>query len=399
MIPARATLAEDIAAAFPAASDDTDGLLAVLDGCTTHGVGRRALLVDLARLPAALARRPHLLLVAAALDPLLGHDRARLFRLADGHLVLVWRGGAGAESERATHALSRLFADLPGNDGPPFTLHDLPRDAPAVAAIVAASVAPIAEPAPPADAKPLDIDTLTRLEAALAQADLAPFARRLPICAWPAGQPPRLAWEKRVVALPALFGALAGENLNAAAAPWLWRRLARALDLRMLALLSDPAELAGAGPFALALNVASILSPEFLRFDAALAPSLRGQITLDISPTDLVTDAAAFALARDFAHARGYRILLCDVTRAFVGVFPPAKLEVDFIQLRVGADLLALSKLPDALSPEIVVLGDVRHPSARGWGQRVGIELFQGPAIQPLQRRPLPNGRRQSHAV
>ena len=54
--------------------------------------------------------------------------------------------------------------------------------------------------------------------------------------------------------------------------PWLFRRLTRTLDRRMLSLLASPGRIDVAyGPFALDLNVASLLSPEFLRFDASSA--------------------------------------------------------------------------------------------------------------------------------
>ena len=60
--------------------------------------------------------------------------------------------------------------------------------------------------------------------------------------------------------------------------PWLFRRLTRTFDRRMLALLASPEELRLAGPLGIDLNVASVLSPAFLRFDGGVA----GGVALDM---------------------------------------------------------------------------------------------------------------------
>ena len=115
---------------------------------------------------------------------------------------------------------------------------------------------------------------------------------------------------------------------------WLFRRLTRTLDRRMLALLAVPGEVRAAGPFGLDLNVASILSPTFLRFDAGLPAALRGQLVLDLSPADVIADPASFLFARDFARARGYRLLLRGITAGLLDAFPLRRTGLDLLQLR-----------------------------------------------------------------
>lgn len=170
-----------------------------------------------------------------------------------------------------------------------------------------------------------------------------------------------------------------GHSIEADA--WLFRRLTRILDLRMLALLAAPRELRGALPFSLNLNVGSVLSPEFLRFDAALPSVLRGRIVLDLQPADLLADPAAFAFARGFARARGYRLLLRGLTATLLPLLNLPRMELDFAQLRWSPDLAKVAPAVLQAGPAQWVLGQADHPAAVRWGQDHGITLFQGRAV------------------
>jgi hypothetical protein len=185
-------------------------------------------------------------------------------------------------------------------------------------------------------------------------------------------------WEKRFLSVAELAAELAPGH-DPRGDPWLFRRLTRTLDQRMLALLSSRGELRGAGPFAINLNVASILSPGFLRFDAALPPLLRGHVVLDVALADTLADPPAFRFARDFARARGYRVLLRGIADAFVEALIPAGCAVDYLQLRWSPALAARARLP--FDPACVVLGRCDDATAVAEGRRLGIGLFQGAAV------------------
>ncbi len=177
----------------------------------------------------------------------------------------------------------------------------------------------------------------------------------------------RLAWEERFLSMPELIEAVApGRDVKAD--PWLFRRLTRVLDRRMLSILSDAAELRGAGPFSITLNVASVLGPEFLRFDATLPSALRDRVVIGMLPADVAADAGAFAFARNFARARSYRLCLRAVTAALL---PVLDLPRNGARLRaartLGRSCCQLRALPDP-GPARWVLG---RP-CDGCGDRVG---------------------------
>ena len=147
----------------------------------------------------------------------------------------------------------------------------------------------------------------------------------------------------------------------------------------MLSLLASPGELAAAGPFSVGLNIASLLSPDFLRFDAALPAPLRSRTILALSPADIVADARCFAFATGFARARGYRVLLRIEAAGLLGVLAPALPEFDHVAIAWSPTLP--SECDDLLTePERFVLTGCDTQEAIAWGLAGGIRLFTGPA-------------------
>jgi hypothetical protein len=227
-------------------------------------------------------------------------------------------------------------------------------------------------------ATPLDPALLTLLEASLAQADVSRFARRQSVWRLDRGTP-SLAWEARTLSAAELAdGLVPGHDLMAE--PWLFRRLTRTLDRRMLALLSSPGELAEARPFAVELNVASVLGAEFLRFDANLPPALRGRVAIALPPADLVADARSYGFAAGFARARSYRMMLQDATPTLLHVLAPIVPELDAVLVPWSEALAAdAASLLEACAPDRVVLTGCPNRAAIEWGQDWGIALFAGP--------------------
>jgi len=367
-----------------------DGLESLVRDCTAAGVARRVMLLRTDLLPPRLTRADRLQLAQTALDPLMAAERARAHALPSDRLAVSWRGDAPALLQRSLGTLERLLGEHGRPGEAPLQdvvrLFDLPRDGDALLEAAGSEGGPGAAPFHPNAAAeaplslmPLDAAALSVLEAQLATADMARFARRTPVCRVD-GSRVHLSWEQRHLSVSELTATLA-PGYSAQADAWLFRRLTRVLDRRMLALLSAPRELRGAGPFSVNLNVASVLSPEFLRFDAALPSALHGRVVLDIQPADLLADPAAFVFARDFARTRGYRVQLRDVTAALLPLLRLPRMELDFVQLRWSANLAAADPVLLQAGTAQWVLGEANEAVAVRWGKDQGISLFQGRAV------------------
>lgn len=370
-----------------AGEEGSTALEALAHSASEAGIHRSALLLHLSALPPELAQPHHLRLAREALAPLTVADRARRFALPNGDLVLVWRGHAPA-LEGVLAALRHLYAgvELPGDKSGLIELLPLPAATDRLLEAIDESRLP--RPAPSTGTagagRELDLRMLAALEAALARADMARFARRRPVCAWTEGGFVT-RWEHRMLSLRELAEELAPEHdLHADA--WLLRRLTRTLDRRLLALLVAPGELRSAGPLGFDLNVASLLGPDFLRFDAALPPALRGQVTLTLDLTDAVADPAAFLFARDFARSRKYRVVLGGIEAGSLPALSRHGFGVALLRLAWSPTLAALDPACCAELADVVLLSGVDDKEALSWGRAAGVALFQGALAAPATR-------------
>lgn len=349
-------------------------------------VPRQALLVQLDQLPAPMQRPRHRRLAREALIPLLDADRGRLHELPAGRLAVSWRGEAASNLRRAMEALDHLLAEVPA-PAPRLDalarLFQLPEDGPAL--LAAARVGETADGTvrTPAATVPLDAATAGRVEAALAQADVERFTRRRPICALGActqgAERLSLAWEERTLDLDEIAAELA-PGCSLTANPHLFRRLARTLDRRLLALLATAGILDRAHPFALRLGPESLVSPEFLRFDASLPGRLRGEVVLGFTPGGVIADPTGFTFARDLARARGYKVLLRAAEAGALPLLALSRLELDLVQV-AWPSAATVSEL-DAGGAQLVVEA-VDSGAALDWARARRIPFVQGLAALP----------------
>jgi hypothetical protein len=366
----------------PPPEEAAQALEALVREAVATGTPRQALLLRLSRLPRPMPH--HVRLAVEALEPLTAADRARLFLLPNGDAAVVWRGPAPVLLAEARARLATLYAgaDEAGVPGGLAQHLGLPEEAATLLAAATGSLQPPATAVPPAPRAPLDPATLATLEEALASADLSRFARRRPVCALVPGEGLKLAWETRVLSLTELADTLV-PGFDLEAAPWLFRRLTRLLDLRMMALLAAPQELDRARPFALRLNIASILSPAFLRFDAALPSRLRGRVVIALRPEDVLADPPAFLFARGFAQARGFRLLLGGLTPLLARAFPAETTGFEHLELGWDAVLAGTSLAALGMPAERTVLAGVDSPAALDWAREQAIPLVTGRLARP----------------
>jgi len=359
---------------------DGTALHEMLLQCQKSGTRRRAVMLHTDRLPPALSKPHHVRLAREALSSLLHADRAQAFELPQGRVAIVWRSRGGGELAEARLALDHLLAGQPDAPVPGalLTLYDLPdQSAFLLDEITQADAPPVAE----TRTRKLDARTLAALEVDLGQADLARFVRWRPIMHL-GGPAPALAWEERYFAVDEIAASLC-PDVAIEADPWLFARLTRTLDRRMLSMLASPRELRGCGTFAIRLNVETILGADFLRFDEALPLPLRGEVILNVAAIDVLSDAGSFTFARRFAQARGYRVALSGATLGLLRLFDMEALGLDFVHLACTPDLLAApgaARLMVPLPTRIVAAG-LDRPSLVASAVQGGFPLGEGAAV------------------
>jgi EAL domain-containing protein (putative c-di-GMP-specific phosphodiesterase class I) len=144
------------------------------------------------------------------------------------------------------------------------------------------------------------------------------------------------------------------------------------------------------GDISINLNIATLLSPEFLVFDDNLKAGMRGTIVLELQKIDIYADLGAYLFARDFAHDRGYRICIDGLNHLTLPFVDRERLGADLVKLNWDPEMshpphvAALRAAVERASPSRVVLCRCESRQAIDFGQSLGVSLFQGRFVEAL---------------
>lgn len=375
-----------------------------------HRQGRRALHVHLSRLRPYNRRDHHIRIAASVFEPLIRRYEGTAFLLHDGDIVFVARNAPTSELDGVLSRLRYLFSDDPltkGEDaeGQFATWYDIDKDYGDFLAMAEKAVA-MEESRRERAARdererqrkarphtvPLNPDTLADVERTLSQADLSVFMRRQPVCAVLPDNPPQPVFRELYISIADLQQQLV-PHVDLLANRWLFQHLTEVLDRRMLAMLAKSDDTSISRYISINLNVSTLLTPEFLAFDAMLRQGTRGTVVLELQTLDLFGDMASFHFARDFVHDRGYRLCLDGLTAANLPYVQRESLGLDLLKvmwsgeladLAGGDELDAIKANIQAAGPSRVILTRCDSEDAIRFGRDLGINLFQGHHVDAL---------------
>jgi hypothetical protein len=373
-----------------------------------HRDKRRAVHIHLSRLRPHNRRHHHLRIAANMFESAVAAYEGQLFQLSSADLVLVCKGADVADLDPAVTKIRYLFSEDPlareddGESDRFCTWYDLTRDydnfvklANDLHAEKEKRRLQAANPGPTAPRKPdvpLDPAELGKVVDALKRADLTNVMRRQPVVALLPRQAPMQVFNELYISIADLKKAVA-PGIDLASNRWLFQHLTETLDKRMLALVSHGLESSISSRFSLNLNVATLLSPEFLAFDASLKAAARGTLVIELQAVDIFADMNAYLFARDFVRERGYRLCLDGLSHLSVGLIDRAKLGVDLIKIIWSNDMLddPTGQRHEDLRSFVTALGESRAILARcdseegvRLGEALGIRMFQGRYIDTV---------------
>ncbi|MDD5587151.1 MAG: EAL domain-containing protein [Alphaproteobacteria bacterium] len=239
--------------------------------------------------------------------------------------------------------------------------------------------------------EPIRPEILAKLEQVLERADVSNLIRRQTICTVVEEQKPQPLFEEIFVSIEDLQG-ITSPSANLLADRWLFQYLTQTLDRRVINLLIRDG-VNTSRPFSLNLNVATVLSPLFARFEAIITPQLKGRLVIEMNKLDVFSDMGAFLFARDYLHDRGFRICLDGLTHHTLPYYDRERLGFDLIKIYWtpgSIDDMRQEMLP-AIRNIVMEAGQARTilcrcdgPRAIEIGQSLGIIMFQGRYIEGL---------------
>lgn len=236
----------------------------------------------------------------------------------------------------------------------------------------------------------LTTDMLAKVQKIISVADFSSFIRRQAICAVIGKSFPQRVFEEVFVSIPDMRDSLLPE-VEITANPWLFLALTETLDKRVLEIISRHDDGALIGNFSININVSTILSDDFLRFDDSINGSMRQSIILELQLVDIFSDIRSFILAKTFAKARGYKICIDGITVDKLKYLNRTKLDCDLMKIVwhpsfvdvINEDKHFMDYVNKAERAKII-LCRIDDVNAVEVGNSLGINLYQGRYIQRL---------------
>jgi EAL domain-containing protein (putative c-di-GMP-specific phosphodiesterase class I) len=234
--------------------------------------------------------------------------------------------------------------------------------------------------------KPMTPARLSSVEKDLRPADLSRVIRKQPICAAQRGKKIRRVFDELYINISHLRQLIMAD-VDFTSNRALFRYLTELLDEKVLELLRRNANRYFDMPVSLNLNVATLLSDKFAEFDAAIKPSIKVSIVIEIQVSDVFADMEAFLVAKDAVQKMGYRVCLDGLTADSFLQVNREGLGFDLAKLQWNADAVsdidspenqALAAAVERCGANRVILCRCDTRQAIEYGHAMNISLFQG---------------------
>jgi len=376
-------------------------LLDLIQRLKKSRMGRLAIQLHLSKLSRAYGRERYSEIALESFTSYVSGIEGQLFVLEGGDLFFLSKNATPSMLESAIERVEQLFSLDPllqqndVNGQPAFcTWYDLERDYELLLA-TAQTILDEAEhrhaqeiaaaPVEEKEIKPIQPALLSKLEYALETADVTTLAHRQMVCTILDEQPPQPLFEEIFISIEDLQRVVT-PGVDLSANVWLFRYLTQTLDRRVMRMLiHDGAAITR--PFSLNLNVATILTPDFAKFEAVITPQLRKRLVIEMNKLDIFSDMGAFLFARDYLRDHGFRLCLDGLTHHTLRYYDRSNLGFDLIKLYWAPG--AVEDILPSMIPEVrniikdtgqahTILCRCDNERAIATGQELGIVMFQG---------------------
>lgn len=238
--------------------------------------------------------------------------------------------------------------------------------------------------------KNLSPQMLAKVKKILSVADFSSFIRRQSVCAIIGHSAPQRVFDEVYVSIPDLREMLL-PDVDLTSNPWLFLSLSETLDKGVLETICHHDDGSLISNFSVNINVSTILSDDFLKFDDSVNISMRSSIILELQLADIFGDVKAFMLAKTFAQARGYKVCIDGITVDKLKYINRMNLDCDLMKIiwhPSFVDVISKDKLftdyRNKAERAKMILCRIDDPKAVEEGNSLGINLYQGRYVQKL---------------
>ncbi len=384
--------------------DDCDMLLHFLAALDKEKKGWMAVHIQLSKLRPKSRSANQLRIAAETMESLFDKYEGRLFMMPAGDVAFFIKGVTKAVVEPVVDRLRYLFSEDPlfvgsieGDSSRFVTWYDLITEYRAfqnrMQGVVKQAIKDRAtqlekerEARLGTGLTPIEPSHLAKVGEALNNADLSEWIRGQSICLHDPEQGFRPVFREFFVSIGELNRVLMAE-VDITANRWLFQYLTNLLDQRMLSFLIRNNQAAYRKAFSININVSTLLTPEFKKFDQQILPQAKRTIMFELQAIDVYSDMGAFVFARDTWQEKGYRFCLDGLNHLTLPLVDRRALGLDLLKINWSTEMVQdetgklAEKMQDMVSqaiPSRVIFARCDSSDAVQFGRSLGISLFQG---------------------
>ncbi len=241
---------------------------------------------------------------------------------------------------------------------------------------------------------PITLEELGKIERAVQMFDLSPFMLNQPVANIQNGEQNEFEYFELYIAVKALEERLSPQY-DITANKWLFSYFTANLDLSVLKALNYGVDFLRGRRIGLNLNLSTILSASFVKFDERLTTDLRGNVVLEINKADLVENISMYKEVVDFASSRGYQICIDGLNDFWVTHMDLEYMAADYAKIFWSEEMDQMSPGElEAFQERIQQQENCRYILARCgsvaglmFADKVGINLVQGRVVDNILRK------------
>ncbi|WP_114393397.1 hypothetical protein [Oleisolibacter albus] len=241
---------------------------------------------------------------------------------------------------------------------------------------------------------PVTLEELGKIERAVQMFDLSPFMLNQPVVNIQGLEQNEFEYFELYIAVKALEERLSPQY-DITANKWLFSYFTANLDNSVLKALNYGVDFLRGKRIGLNLNLSTILSANFVKFDERLTTELRGNVVLEINKADVVENVSLYKEVIDFAASKGYKICIDGLNDFWVTHMDLEYMACDYAKIFWSDEMESLPPREyDAFVERIQAQSNCRFVlarcgSVRGlmFAEKCGINLVQGRVVDNILRK------------
>lgn len=241
---------------------------------------------------------------------------------------------------------------------------------------------------------PITLEEMGKLERSMQMFDLSPFLFNQAISNIGPEADADLEYFELYISIKLLQERLC-PDYDITANKWLFNYFTANLDQSVLRALNHGISFMRGRRIGININLSSVISTGFIKFDERLPIDFRGRVVLEVTKGDLIENLALFNEVVDFAQDRGYQIAVDGLNPFWVTNFDLEYLNADYAKIFWSTDMLEMdptfekyffSRIAEQDHCKFI-LARCDSVASLVYAQKAGINFVQGRAVDNILRK------------